>query len=332
MFSTIKLLNKDIPRLGMGCWAIGGTWGPHDLPLGWSDVHDEHSITALHKAYDMGIRLFDTAATYGYGHSESILGQAFKDRRHDILLATKFGYPCDDEKKIGFPENVTKVSILKECDDSLRRLKTDYIDLYQLHANGLSLDLIDQVIDALETLKDQGKIRTYGWSTDYYQSADTFLKKSSGQVIQFDQNVFRNNHAMVSVLNHHGVIGLCRQPLAMGLLTGKFHADSLLPKDDIRSSGVEWLDYFDRGRPNVRYLKMIQDVKDILTADGRSLAQGSLAWILSSHEALIPIPGFKTTNQVIQNVGTLDFPPLSQESLSNIDRLIPKMNVAALPS
>lgn len=94
-----KQLNQKLQPLGMGCWAIGGAWGPGDLPLGWSNVEDSESVKALKHAYERGIRLFDTAATYGYGRSEEVLGEALHDVRDKIIIATKFGFPCDDVKR-----------------------------------------------------------------------------------------------------------------------------------------------------------------------------------------------------------------------------------------
>ncbi len=324
MNNNINILGKEIPRLGMGCWAIGGTWGPDDdTPFGWTNVKDDLSIKALKKAYDLGIRLFDTAPTYGYGHSEKILGQALKDVRKDIILATKFGYPCDDIKKIGLGETATKDSILKECNESLRRLQTDYIDVYQLHINDMETEKLTEVIEACEQLKTQGKIRAYGWSTDFIPSADKFLNDSTGEFIQFDLNVFRNNQEMIEVLAKHNAIGFNRQPLAMGLLTGKFNASSQIPADDIRASGMEWLTYFDHGRPTQKYLDMLDAVREILTSDGRSLAQGALAWIWGSSSRVVPIPGFKRNYQVVENIASLDFSSLKSEQIDAINQLIP---------
>lgn len=321
--TTINLLGKEIPRLGMGCWAIGGTWGPNGTPLGWTDVHDDKSIEALKKAYDLGIRFFDTAATYGYGHSEQVIAKGLGDVRKDIILATKFGYPCDDVKKVGLGEIATKESIIQECEDSLRRLQTDYIDIYQLHINAMSVDGLPEVVDALDTLKQAGKIRSYGWSTDFTGPADQFLSSSEGKFIQFDYNVFFNNQKMIDVLDKNDAIGFNRQPLAMGLLSGKYTLQSKLPEDDIRASGVEWLHYFKDGVPTKEYLDMMDAVRSILTSGGRSLVQGALAWILGSSDRLIPIPGFKNMKQVVENIGSLDFGPLTEEEVNAVNALIP---------
>lgn len=324
MKTTINILGKEIPRLGMGCWAIGGTWGSDGTPLGWTDVNDEASIEALKKSYDLGIRLFDTAATYGFGHSEVVIAKALKEVRNDILIATKFGYPCDDIKKVGLGEIATKESILKECEDSLRRLETDYIDIYQLHINAMDTKNLPEVIETMELLKKQGKIRDYGWSTDFIPSAETFLTDATGNYVQFDYNVFKPNEAMIETLDKYDAIGFNRQPLAMGLLTGKFTPDTVIAKDDIRASGVEWLAYFDSGKPNQKYLDMLDSVKEILTSDGRSLVQGALAYIWGCSDRLVPIPGFKRTAQVVENIASLDFGPLSEDAVASINSLIPR--------
>lgn len=322
MKSTINILGKEIPRLGMGCWAIGGTWSDNGSALGWAGVTDESSIKALNKAYEMGIRLFDTAAVYGYGHSEMVLNKGLSHVRKDIIIATKFGYPCDSEKKIGLGENVTKESIVKECEESLRRLGTDYIDIYQLHVNCMSIDRLPEVVETLDSLKQSGKIRSYGWSNDDVDSSEHFINTTDGDYIQFDENVFRNNAKMIELLDRTDTIGFNRQPLAMGLLTGKFNASSKIGTDDIRGASIDWLTYFDNGVPNKAYLDMIEQVKSILTADGKSLAQGALSWILGSSPNLVPIPGFKKTSQVIDNIGTLDFDILSPSDVKQVNQII----------
>lgn len=123
----------EVSAMGLGCWAIGGPWTWDDEPCGWGQVEDAESIRAIHFALDSGINFFDTAANYGCGHSERILGQAVADRRDRVVLATKFGYIIDEEHRIVVETEDVAPRIRQECEDSLRRLNTDYIDLYQFH-------------------------------------------------------------------------------------------------------------------------------------------------------------------------------------------------------
>ncbi len=318
----IKQLDKKIQPLGMGGWAIGGVWGPKDLALGWSSVDDSESIKALRYAYDEGIRLFDTAATYGYGHSEKVLGEALQDVRDKVLIATKFGCPCDDVKKEGLGNNVERKSIIAECHDSLRRLQTDYIDIYQLHVQPLEQEKAEDVIETLEYLKKRGDIRSYGWSTDTPKEAEIFLKHPSCSVIQFDLNIFANNEKMIELLEQYNTIGLNRQPLAMGLLSGKYNINSRFPKDDIRSEEIDWMVYFKKGVPNSQLLHKLEAIREIITSGGRTMAQGALAWIWGRSNHMVPIPGFKSIKQAEENIRALEFGPLSKKQVDEINEIV----------
>lgn len=319
---NIKQLNQKIKPLGMGCWAIGGTWGPKGLPLGWSKVDDQESMRALRYAYESGITLFDTAATYGYGYSEEILGEALHDVRSKILIATKFGCPCDDVKREGRGESIERESIIKECQDSLRRLRTDYIDIYQLHIQSVEIGQIDDVVETLEILKERGYIRSYGWSTDAPQKAEAILKYPACSTIQFDLNIFADNEEMIKLIDQYQVMGLNRQPLAMGLLSGKYDGNSKFPDDDIRSGTLEWLIYFNQGVPNSRLLGKLEAIREIITSGGRTMVQGALAWNWGRSDYMVPIPGFKNVKQVEDNIRALDFGPLTKKQVEEVQAIV----------
>ena len=319
---SIKQLNQSIKPLGMGCWAIGGTWGPEGLPLGWSKVDDQDSIKALRYAYESGITLFDTAATYGYGHSEKVLGEALHDVRDKVLIATKFGCPCDDVKKEGRGESIERESIIAECHDSLRRLRTDYIDIYQLHLQSVTLEQIDDVVETLEILRERGDIRSYGWSSDAPNKADAILQYPACSAIQFDLNIFANNEEMIKLIDEHEVMGLNRQPLAMGLLSGKYNLNSKLPKDDIRSGSLDWMVYFNQGVPNSQLLKKLEAIREIITSGGRTMSQGALAWNWARSPFMVPIPGFKNVKQVESNIRALDFGPLTKKQMEEVNDIV----------
>ncbi len=130
--------NLEVSAIGLGCWAIGGPWDRRETdgstgPVGWGQVDDAESIRAIRYALDAGINFFDTAANYGCGHSERILIKAITGRRDQVILATKFGYIVDEEKRIVSETEDVLPRIRQECEESLRRLNTDYIDLYQFH-------------------------------------------------------------------------------------------------------------------------------------------------------------------------------------------------------
>ena len=136
MKRTLGRSEIEVSALGMGCWAIGGPFWSGETPNGWGEVDDEESIRAIHKALDLGVNLFDTANVYGAGHSERVLGRAFDGRRTQVVIATKFNAVFDETTRQVTGADTSSEGIRSACEDSLRRLNTDYIDLYQFHDNG----------------------------------------------------------------------------------------------------------------------------------------------------------------------------------------------------
>ena len=301
--------NIMVSAMGLGCWAIGGnTWG---------DVDDNDSIRAIQRALDLGITLFDTADVYGSGHSEQILGQALGKRRSEVFIATKFGNGKD--KQIG--NRSAGAFITRACEASLKRLNTDYIDLYQFHKNNYG-QKAEPIRDALEALVAAGKIRYYGWSTDLPEEAQAFLGGKHYVAVQQRLNLFEGDDATLALCEQHGLASINRGPLAMGLLTGKFTSGSKLPKNDIRGRKIGWIKSFANGKPNADWLAKLDAIRHILTSEGRSLTQGALAWLWGCSENTIPIPGFKTVDQVEENIGAMSYGPLRQDQMQEIEKLL----------
>src|SRR5436190_9383129 len=176
---TLGRSGIEVSPLGMGCWAIGGIWQFLDIQAGWGEVEDAESVRTVQYALDHGINFFDTAANYGTGHSERIVGQALAGKRDKAVIATKFGFNVNEAAKhVTHYENKQDVvkNVRAECEASLRRLGTDYIDLYQLHVWDYPLEPIGALLDELEALVRDGKIRFYGWSTDSVESARVFAQ------------------------------------------------------------------------------------------------------------------------------------------------------------
>lgn len=315
----------EVSPIGFGCWAIGGPFLMDGLPDGWGDVDDRESIKAIHAAFDAGINFFDTADVYGTGHSEQILGKALQGRRHNAVIATKFGYTYHPGKREIFSKyDVSKEYIRKACELSLKRLATDYIDLYQIHVGDLAIEKLDDVIELLEELKKEGKIRAYGWSTWDKMRAELFSQKSSnaGATIQHPYNVLIGEAEMVELCERNRLASVNNSPLAMGLLSGKFTVDSHLPADDVRGSKHEWVVYFKDGKPKLEYLKALESIREILTSGGRTLVQGALAWNLGKSAITIPIPGFKTERQVKEAAGVISKGPLTTEQIEEIEVIL----------
>ena len=315
----------EVSALGLGCWAIGGPFFLNGLPDGWGDVDDAESIRAIHRAMDLGVNFFDTADVYGAGRSERVLGQALKGRRDQAVIATKFGFVFDETTREAGGTNLTPSYIRQACEASLRRLQTDYIDLYQCHVGDVSEEQASEVWAILDRLVEEGKIRAYGLSTWDVAYARAFLANSRGVAIQHGANVLQDAPELFDLGKEFGLANIINSPLAMGILSGKFHRDSRLPADDVRGNPHAWLAYFRDGKPVPEFLDRLDAVREVLRSDGRSLVQGALAWLWARSPQAIPIPGFKTLAQVEENCAAMQFGPLNQSQMDEIDRLLKEM-------
>ncbi len=312
----------EVSPLGMGCWAIGGPWqwveaGEDPFPAGWGKIDDDESIRAIHAALDAGITLFDTAANYGAGHSERVLGQALKGRRSEVVIATKFGHIVDEDRKVVHSDNSRIIANVKtDVENSLRRLQTDYIDLYQLHAGDYDPTLALELRSLLEELVQEGKIRWYGWSTDLADRARVFAEGDHCAAIQFRINALFDNPEMRALCAEFDLAGVNKDPLHKGVLTGKFTPRSTFPEDDIRSR----TDFSDERMK--RRLAAVEALRQVLTSGGRTMAQGAIAYIWGVDQRMIPIPGFKSVKQVRENAASMEFGPLTGEETQQVQRIV----------
>lgn len=318
----------EVSAMGLGCWAIGGPIAIQGMPIGWSKTDDNESIKALKSGLELGVNFLDTADVYGGGHSEKLIGQVIKGKRDKVVIATKFGITFTEEPKeiTSFDGDATPAYIRKAVEDSLSRLQTDYIDLYQLHLNLLPIDKAEETRDTLEELVKEGKIKCYGWSTDFLDRAAFFEKGKNCAAIQHVLNVFSGNLDIVKLCEKKNLASINRSPLAMGLLTGKFKADTKFPADDVRSISHMFKDdvhiFFEDSGPSKVLLDKLEAIREILKSGGRTLAQGALAWLWARSENTIPIPGFKTVKQMEENAGALQFGPLTPEQMKEIDFIL----------
>jgi len=313
----------QVSALGMGCWAIGGPFFEKGTPHGWGEVDDDESIRAIHKALELGVNFFDTANVYGAGHSERVLAKAFAGKRQQVVIATKFNAIFDEASRQVTGSSAAPGDIRQACHDSLRRLDTDYIDLYQFHDNGYPADKAEPVRETLEELVKAGKIRAYGWSTDFPDRAEVFAQGENCAAIQLELNVLDDNPDVVHICEKYNLAAINRGPLAMGLLTGKYSVDTKPSADDVRGEkSPEWMKYFKNGKPSPEYLKKIAAVREILSSKGRTLPQGALAWLWARSQQTIPIPGFRTVEQVEENCGALESGPLENDQLREIEAIL----------
>jgi len=295
-----------VSAVGMGCWAIGGdAWGP---------VDDADSLASIRRAVDLGVTFFDTADVYGRGRSERLVGQALQGKRDQVILATKVGlWESGGDRPNAY---TNPKMILDQCEESLRRLGTDVIDVYQCH---LWWDENTEVfLEAFEQLRRQGKIRAYGVSTNEIDHLRHFDREGTCGVIQVDYSIL-NRSAEKEVLPYcvdHNIGVILKGPLKMGLLTGKFSPETSLPEGDVR-----------RGWPQETwYHEALEKVERLrpLANDGRSLGQVALAFAIRHPAVSVAIPGAKTPAQIEANARAADV-RLRDEELRSIDEIAPPL-------
>ncbi|MGE5601932.1 MAG: aldo/keto reductase [Nitrososphaerales archaeon] len=320
---TLGRSGIEVSALGLGCWAIGGPFWAGGTPQGWGEVDDDESIGAIHAGLAMGVTFFDTANVYGAGHSERVLGRAVAGRRGDVVIATKFNAVFDEATRQVTGSDASPAGIRRACEDSLRRLGTDHIDLYQFHDNGFPAEQAGPVRDTLEQLVVEGKIRAYGWSTDFPKNAQFFAEGKHCAAVQVELNVLDDNPAILQICERENLAAINRGPLAMGLLTGKYSAGTRVSADDVRGErSPKWMKYFKNGQPSAEYVHKLDAVREILTSGGRTVSQGALAWLWARSPKTVPIPGFRTVTQVQENARALELGPLSPMAFEEVEKIL----------
>jgi aryl-alcohol dehydrogenase-like predicted oxidoreductase len=307
-----------VSTIGFGAWGIGGnsvgnSYGPTD---------DAESRRAVRRAYELGCNFFDTADVYGHGHSEALLGETLQDVRHDVILATKvggnfynravdprmagrigeaLGHPLDREPAdaplpVTHDVNFSPSYIRFAVEQSLRRLRTDYIDLLQLHNPSLEQIADSETYRVLDDLKGEGKIRFYGVSVHPPEEGIAAVQVTRPDTVQIVYNIARreaeDGFFTAASAAHVGVIA--REPLANGFLAGRYGADSVWPKGDIRAR---------MPRPYVAQLAALGErVKELAGQAGVTAAQLAVRFVLDNPAVSVVIVGMKTVAQVEDNL------------------------------
>ena len=193
-----------------------------------------------------------------------------------------------------------------------------YVDLFQFHLNDYDGPEIDDLQEALEELVAEGKIRAYGWSTDYPDRVERWAGGTNFKAVQAEINVLQDNPGIWDVAEANQLACLNRGPLAMGLLTGKYTADTKIGTDDVRGGSPEWLRFFVDGAPSPEYLRRLDAVREVITSGGRSLVQGAIAWLWGRSPVAIPIPGVRTVAQATENAAAMSFGPLTAAQIQEV--------------
>ena len=317
MNSVLWRSGITVSALALGTAQIGGLgysrFGDHETRLIPEAV--EESKRAIRCAIDLGITFFDTADVYGAGRSERILGKALGRRRRDVTLATKFGEGFDEQTGDELEIDITPEYVLRACDASLRRLGIDVIDLYLFHLRDFPMERAVGIRDALEDLVAAEKIRGYGWSTDDAERAALFAEGPHCTAIEHRLNVFDVLTELMAVCEAHDLASIIRAPLICGVLTGRWTPDTVLPEDDRRS---DW--FAEQGFQDI--LRRAETLRPVFTEAGRSYyVQGAFGWILARSPWAVPIPGFRTVEQVEGLVKTMTHGPVSPEQMAAIAAL-----------
>ncbi len=299
----------EVSEIGLGTWAAGGTVAT------WGHVDDRESIAAIHQALDCGINLIDTAPIYGLGHSEEIIGKAIHGRRNEVVLATKCGLlfpPTEDQ----LPTRcLSSESIVRECEGSLRRLRTDVIDIYQCHWPDPETRSEETMV-ALASLRAQGKIRAIGVSNFSVQQIAAAREFGSIDCLQppFSMLHLRATDDLIPFCLEHGLAVIPYSPLAKGLLTGKFTAETQF--EDVRARDPEYL-----GERYRRNLAVVEELKAIANGYGKTVAQLAINWTASYPGVTSPLVGAKRPSQVSENAGGVGW-RLTEEDRVRIDAII----------
>ena len=290
-----------VSEIGFGAWAIGGN--AHGNSYGPTD--DATSIAALQRAVDLGVNFIDTADVYGWGHSEELIGEALVGRRDEVHLATKVG---GDFYHGGVRMNFEDGYIAFALERSLKRLRTDHVDVYQLHNPPAELMGDPATYEVLEALKAEHKIDHYGVSVHEPAEAVLCLEAGAPEVLQIPFSLFRQE--WIDELFDEGrkanVGIIAREPLGNGFLSGKIRADARFPPGDIRH---HWPPSMVAGRATAA------EQLSFLARTDRTMAQAALQFVLSFPAVSVTIPGAKTVAQIDENAAASGATPLTADEV-----------------
>lgn len=303
----------NVSEISFGAWAIGGAWG---------HVSEDDALGALRTAVDSGVNFIDTADVYGDGRSERLIARLKKERKEEIIVATKAGRRLPKQTTDGY----SRQNLTTWINDSLRNLAVEAIDLLQLHCPPTDLYYHPEVFGMLDDFVQAGKLRYYGVSVERVEEAIKAIEYPNVQSVQIIFNCFRQRPADVffCLAKQRQVGILARVPLSSGMLTGKFRRDSKFVADDHRNFNRHG-EAFDVGETfsGVDYelsLQAVEEIRRILPA-GMTMSQFALRWILMFDAVTCAIPGGKGRDQVTENCHASDLQPLSQDAMAAVQRI-----------
>ncbi|MGI5959400.1 MAG: aldo/keto reductase [Massiliimalia sp.] len=318
IYKQAKRIPEQLSAMGIGCWNFGGDWDTSD---------EQTAVRIVHTAIDHGINFFDVAPVYGWGKAETVLGKALKGgKREKVFIASKCGLLWDDQHRTR--NDLTPNSILKEIDDSLTRLQTDYIDLYQLHWPDPATPL-EETAQVMEQLRQSGKIRYVGLSNFSAKDILTFDQMTRVDSVQGLYNMlernpvsyhniplaYRTEQELFPLVREHGMAFLPYSPLFQGLLMGRFQHGAAISSKDVRSANPKLT-----GADFEKYQCAAQKLSQLGAKIGHPINEITMNWLCRKPEITSVIGGVSSTDQLLQNLHALEW-ELTSEQLEEIDQI-----------
>lgn len=318
-YRTYPNSDVTVSEIGFGLWTTATSW--------WGEKSDDDAVSMLREAADLGVTLFDAADTYGNGRSEEQLAKAFAGKRERVVYATKFGYdfssPQDTRTRRGqfeLPHDFTPAFVRKALEASLRRLETDYVDVYQMHNARMAQIDDDALWELLESFKQEGKVRLYGVALGpaigwLYEGVDAVRKRNAAslQIIWNVLEQYPGNEQIGSARDAGAGTGyMIRVPHSSGLLEGHYTAETVFPENDHR-----------RHRPRSWLTNGVQKVEQLrfLECSGRTLGQATIQWLLDEPRVMSVLPNIYDRAQLAEFAAAPDAPPLTAAERARIAEL-----------
>ena len=306
-----------VSAIGFGGWPMGGT----QVVGGYGQTSEDEVIATVQRALELGITLFDTAYAYGLGYGEELLARALGERRKDVVVVTKCGIYYDDEAK-NWRRDSRYQTVIDSAEASLRRLKTDYIDLLLIHWPDVATPF-EEPMRAFSDLIAAGKIRYAGVSNFDSAQLGECLKTLQVVTDQVGYNMFdrRREPELIPFCQRHGVGVMAYGPLAHGLLTGTFTAQTAFDLKDWRAGGGIFGLPLMKGDNLLRNIEVVDRLKEVAAASGRSVAELAVAWVLRHQVVTVALVGARRPGEVEQNVKAVGW-KLEPDELRRIDEIL----------
>ena len=316
-YRTIPNTDLSLSTVGFGVWTVATKW--------WGAESDDTGIGLMRSAFDKGVTFFDTADVYGDGKGETMLAEGLGDVRDKIVIGTKFGYDFYNDPDRGGqrerPQDFSPKFVRFACEESLRRLNTDHIDIWQMHNPRLPTVQNDELFATLEDLKREGKIRHYaaalGPANGWEAEGLALCKNRKIATLQVIYNIFEQapGRRLIEACDRDGVGAIIRVPHSSGLLEGKYTLDTTFPKSDHRSHRPrEWL---------IEGLQKLDKISFLTEGTGRTIAQAAIQYCLESPNVVSVLPNIYDADQLEEFAAGADVPPLTTDEFARIAEMYP---------